>query len=221
MDLVITGAGISTAAGMPTFAQTRSLWDRQTAENDWGTFTAKMREFHTASLAAEPTALHRHLAQRKNTQWVTFNIDGLEVRAGAQGVVCAHGSIGSEVVEDHVYEENAPTWEGQIERVTSTRTRSWTHSVLLRPNVLLYNDTDEMVAKFRGVLDSVWPRLPYVDNMFVLGLSCHTVPMRKTIRGMLKKAPNAKKTWVTLNPRADMRKFFDVVCDEDVGPWCL
>jgi NAD-dependent deacetylase len=105
--VVLTGAGISRAAGLATYRGPGGLWDdpelealvhaealrtRREAATDmfWTLFEAVA--------AAEPTAAHRALAAfeaktRGELLIVTQNVDGLHQRAGSRNVVEYHGTV--------------------------------------------------------------------------------------------------------------------------------
>lgn len=103
---VLTGAGCSTASGIPDYRDRDGQWKRTPPV----TFTAFMQEPHTRrrywarSLVgwrrfgqAQPNVTHRALValerQRKIELLVTQNVDGLHQRAGNTGVVDLHGRL--------------------------------------------------------------------------------------------------------------------------------
>jgi len=105
--VVLTGAGISHAAGLSTYRGAGGLWsdpDKQaladvaalkTRRDD---VTGMFWGFHEAVKAAEPTAAHRALAafERKCAgafTLVTQNVDSLHQRAGSHRVVEVHGTL--------------------------------------------------------------------------------------------------------------------------------
>lgn len=104
--VVLTGAGVSAASGVPTFRGAGGLWQRHRAE-DLATPEAFARdpglvwawyEWRRQRIAAcAPNAAHDVLASW-GRRWphltlVTQNVDGLHERAGSQGVLRLHGSI--------------------------------------------------------------------------------------------------------------------------------
>jgi NAD-dependent deacetylase len=109
--LVLTGAGVSLASGIPTFRGTDAgaVWasnvmaratlqhfPREPADS-WSWY----RQRHAQVLAARPNAAHRalvdlerwHAARGAGFQLVTQNIDLLHEAAGANALVKVHGSI--------------------------------------------------------------------------------------------------------------------------------
>ena len=108
--LVVTGAGISTASGIPTFrgAEPDAVWrtndvslaTRDTFERDpVGQWTWYLRRFEAAR-SAQPNRAHEALAELE--QWmrarggdrilITQNIDTLHEQAGSQRIIKVHGS---------------------------------------------------------------------------------------------------------------------------------
>jgi NAD-dependent deacetylase len=105
--VVLTGAGISAASGLPTFRGPGGLWttraDPLTARDAlerpaevWALFgdlraRARAAEANPAHLAL--ARLEQRLANRATLLVVTQNIDGLHQRAGSAAVIELHGSL--------------------------------------------------------------------------------------------------------------------------------
>ena len=104
--LVITGAGCSTAAGIPDYRDEHGAWKRRepmrypvfvgdtlARQRYWA---RSMLGWHTMA-AARPTAAHHALAQLERAGrvglLVTQNVDGLHQAAGSAKVVDLHGRI--------------------------------------------------------------------------------------------------------------------------------
>lgn len=102
--LVITGAGVSTEAGVPDYRSASGLWRQQmeslaTPEgfcDRFDEFTEFYRGRIRQLLSVEPGKTHRVLAdwQRRGLVHglVTQNVDGLHQRAGSE-VIALHGNI--------------------------------------------------------------------------------------------------------------------------------
>jgi NAD-dependent deacetylase len=109
--VVLTGAGVSVASGLPTYRGPGGLWEKAEiarlveARNLPGSLPGLWRlyaERRAVALRAEPNAAHRALAdleRRLNTPAdprrmtvITQNVDGLHQRAGSENVVELHGS---------------------------------------------------------------------------------------------------------------------------------
>jgi len=103
---VLTGAGVSTASGIPTFRGTGGLWRTHRAE-DLATPGAFIRqpalvwEWYDSrrqiAASCRPNAAHLTLAGWSRTcsgfTLITQNVDGLHERAGTRDVIRFHGSI--------------------------------------------------------------------------------------------------------------------------------
>jgi NAD-dependent deacetylase len=109
--VVLTGAGVSVASGLPTFRGPDGLWERADGPGARGLdsadlerdprgvwdFCAKLRG---AVRAAKPNAAHVALAQAERALGdgasftiITQNIDSLHQRAGSSNVIELHGSL--------------------------------------------------------------------------------------------------------------------------------
>jgi NAD-dependent deacetylase len=105
---VLTGAGISTAAGIPDFRGPRGLYvtrqydpektfDIAYFDQDPSYFFAFARDFVQLVEQVRPTLTHRFLAtledRGKLDAVITQNIDGLHQKAGSRRVLEVHGSV--------------------------------------------------------------------------------------------------------------------------------
>jgi NAD-dependent deacetylase len=107
--VVLTGAGISQAAGLPTYRGAGGLWsDPELAKlSDVSALTEHRAEacdmfwkFRKAIAGVAPTAAHRALAAFEQALpaeasflLITQNVDGLHQRAGSQRVCEYHGTL--------------------------------------------------------------------------------------------------------------------------------
>lgn len=107
--VVLTGAGISQSAGLPTYRGPGGLWTDESlaALSDAGALTTRRREatemfwtFRRTIRAARPTAAHRALAAFEDRlppgaglTIITQNVDGLHQAAGSRSVCEYHGSL--------------------------------------------------------------------------------------------------------------------------------
>jgi NAD-dependent deacetylase len=107
---VLTGAGISTSAGIPDFRSPGTgLWEKTSSLTKLFAFTSfgfriapgffyrRGLDLLPAILGAEPTDAHRLLARlegtHKDVTVITQNIDGLHRKAGSRRVIELHGGI--------------------------------------------------------------------------------------------------------------------------------
>ena len=106
--VVLTGAGISTASGIPDFRGPHGIYTTHTYDPDrtfaveWfdrdpSLFFAFARDFIPLCDHAQPTLAHRFLAELEHQGHVatviTQNIDGLHQKAGSAHVLEIHGSF--------------------------------------------------------------------------------------------------------------------------------
>jgi len=107
--VVLTGAGISHSAGLPTYRGPGGLWNNPELEKltDVSALGSRREDvctmfwqFHRSILRVEPTIAHRALAAFEATLpattrflIITQNIDGLHQRAGSQRVCEYHGTL--------------------------------------------------------------------------------------------------------------------------------
>ncbi|GLU33843.1 NAD-dependent protein deacetylase [Trinickia caryophylli] len=103
---VLTGAGVSTASGIPGYRDANGEWMRAQPiqlQAFLGSEAARCRYWARSMVgwpilaAAQPNAAHRALAQLGHAgriaALVTQNVDGLHQRAGSAGVIELHGGI--------------------------------------------------------------------------------------------------------------------------------
>jgi NAD-dependent SIR2 family protein deacetylase len=103
---VLTGAGCSTASGIPDYRDLEGQWKRSppmTYQVFTGSEAARQRYWARSMLgwplvaAARPNAAHYALAElerrERTTLLITQNVDGLHQRAGSRRVVDLHGRL--------------------------------------------------------------------------------------------------------------------------------
>ena len=108
--VAITGAGVSTAAGIPDFRGPQGLYatgrydanrvfDIRAFDEDPCPFYAFTRDFLEVLRTIEPTLTHRFLARAEDEGHllavITQNIDPLHERAGSRNIVAVHGGYGT------------------------------------------------------------------------------------------------------------------------------
>jgi NAD-dependent SIR2 family protein deacetylase len=103
---VLTGAGCSTASGIPDYRDDRGEWKHRppvmiqafrTQEPTYRRYWARAYAGWPRFTAAEPGAAHRALATWERAgalaRLVTQNVDGLHQRAGSRAVIDLHGRL--------------------------------------------------------------------------------------------------------------------------------
>jgi len=108
--VVLTGAGISQAAGLPTYRGAGGLWsdpakialaDVEAMRTRRGDACAMLWELYSAARGVKPTAAHVALAEfearlpaSSDFLLITQNVDGLHQTAGSRRVCEFHGNLG-------------------------------------------------------------------------------------------------------------------------------
>jgi NAD-dependent SIR2 family protein deacetylase len=103
---VLTGAGCSTASGIPDYRDEHGEWKRRppvmfeafrTQDATYRRYWARAYAGWPRFTAAEPSAAHHALAAWERagslTRLVTQNVDGLHQRAGSRAVIDLHGRL--------------------------------------------------------------------------------------------------------------------------------
>ena len=103
---VLTGAGCSTASGIPDYRDDQGEWKRRppvmfqafrVQESTYRRYWARAYAGWPRFTAAEPSAAHHSLAAGERTglltRLVTQNVDGLHQRAGSRAVIDLHGRL--------------------------------------------------------------------------------------------------------------------------------
>ncbi len=103
---VLTGAGCSTASGIPDYRDERGEWKRRPPvmyqafrgqDATYRRYWARAFAGWTRFTAAEPSAAHHALAAWERSgslsRLVTQNVDGLHQRAGSRAVIDLHGRL--------------------------------------------------------------------------------------------------------------------------------
>jgi NAD-dependent SIR2 family protein deacetylase len=105
-SLVLTGAGCSTASGIPDYRDANGDWKHRRPV-DYGDYVARAdvrRRYWARSMAAwerfaaaRPNRIHHRLARLETLglcrQLVTQNVDGLHIAAGSRRVIELHGAL--------------------------------------------------------------------------------------------------------------------------------
>ena len=148
--VVVTGAGVSAASGVPTFRGDDGLWRQYRAED-----LATPEAFaHNPQLVWEwydwrrsviakcaPNAAHTTLAKwsaRPGFTLITQNVDGLHERAGTSGVVRFHGSIWELRC---AAECGAPPWEDRTVPLPALPPSCPSCGGLARPGVVWFGES--------------------------------------------------------------------------------
>ena len=100
--VVLTGAGISRSAGLPTYRGPGGLWNDpskialsnvEAMRTRRSEACAMFWELYQSARDVKPTLAHRALAQHDDLLIITQNVDGLHQAAGSKRVCEFHGSL--------------------------------------------------------------------------------------------------------------------------------
>lgn len=196
----LTGAGVSTASGIPDFRSPSGLYSKlsqRTFEIDF--FYSSPEEYyriafeHIHTLAdKQPSETHFMLARLEALSFlqglVTQNIDGLHQKAGSENVIEFHGNV----VSFYCTECDAPFdrryVDEQIRSAGVPRCRQC--NALIRPGIVFFGDMipPDALYESRDLLEAC-------DNFVVLGSSLEVNPAA----GLALDAHRLGKTLVIIN----------------------
>jgi len=161
--VVLTGAGISKNAGIPTFEENPGIRDILTLDclhNQYELLWETVKKLRDATLGKEPTLAHKVLADH-NCTIITMNVDGLHQKAGSKSVLEVHGNL--DKVECMGCKKELP-----IDCVYEDLFCPECHSKL-RPKVALYGDSALKYSTAMQIL-----RLNAGQDVLIVGTSYNT-----------------------------------------------
>ena len=150
--VALTGAGISTAAGIPDFRGPKGLYVTRQYDPDTvfdisafrrnpEPFFEFTRDFLGVIDTLEPTVTHRFLAQLEEdgrlTAVVTQNIDSLHQRAGSQKVISVHGDYWTSHCLDCGREYDLDQMEKMVRETAIPRCSC---GGVIKPDVVFYGE---------------------------------------------------------------------------------
>ncbi len=222
----LTGAGISTTAGIPDFRGPEGLYvtrryDPEAVFDIWSfhrdpePFFDFTRDFLSTIHSIEPTLTHRFLADleqdRKLTAVVTQNIDSLHQKAGSRNVVSVHGDYWKShclvcaAIYDLGYMEQA---------ITQEKVPLCTCGGVIKPDVVFFGETVKSFERASNIVK-------VCDLLFVLGSSLAVYPASMLPEAAGGKVVVVNKGEVSLGPGptryfvdADLDSFFSSVADK-------
>lgn len=179
--VVLTGAGISQAAGLPTYRGNGGLWsnpellklvDASALVTHRAESCNMLWEFRRSIAGVEPTLAHRALAAFEarlpagtNFLLITQNIDGLHQRAGSRRVCEFHGTLARWRCEQCSVELDPPDGDlpvhcGQLMRAAVVYFGELIPPAAERAAKQALRDCDLFVAV--GTSGTVWPAASFV-----------------------------------------------------------
>jgi NAD-dependent deacetylase len=200
--VVLTGAGVSAASGVPTFRGDDGLWKQFRAE-DLATPEAFAHDPRTVwewydwrrtkIAGCAPNAAHEVLAKwsaRPGFTLITQNVDGLHERAGTQNVIRFHGSIWELRCAS---ECGAQPWEDRTAPLPSLPPTCPSCGGLARPGVVWFG---EMIDP--EILERSSSAAARADVLLSIGTSSQVFPAA----GLLHHARRAGAFTAEINPGA-------------------
>ena len=200
--VVVTGAGVSAASGVPTFRGKDGLW-RNFRSEDLATSEAfahdprtvwEWYDWRRATIAGcTPNAAHEVLARwsaRPGFTLITQNVDGLHEQAGTANVIRFHGSIWELRC---AAECGAPPWEDRTSPLPSLPPRCPACGGLARPGVVWFGETIDP-----DVLERSSVAAERAEVFLSIGTSAQVYPAA----GLVHLAKRAGAFTVEINPGA-------------------
>jgi len=223
--VALTGAGISTAAGIPDFRGPQGLYvtrqydpetvfDISSFRRNPEPFYEFTRDFLGVIDSLEPTVTHRFLAQLEAdgrlTAVVTQNIDSLHQRAGSQRVISVHGDYWTSHCLDCGQEYDLEQMETMVREIEVPRCNC---DGVIKPDVVFYGEAVRDLEVAASVVGAS-------DLLLVLGSSLVVYPAAflpeqaggdvvVVNRGDVGLAPGASRYFVD----ADLDQYFGEVAE--------
>lgn len=200
--VVLTGAGVSAASGVPTFRGADGLWRTYRAEelatpeafaHDPKTVWEWYDWRRTVLAGCSPNAAHDVLARwsaRPGFTLITQNVDGLHERAGTANVIRFHGSIWQLRCAADC---GAPPWEDRSAPMGALPPACPTCGGLARPGVVWFGESIDP-----EILERASTAAANADVLLSIGTSSLVFPAA----GLLHHARRAGAFTAEINPGA-------------------
>ncbi|MDR7523114.1 MAG: NAD-dependent deacylase [Armatimonadota bacterium] len=180
--VALTGAGISTASGLPDFRSAGGLWagvdpfavaTRTALQRQPEAFYAFYRQRLARLADAAPNPAHAALAAMEQDGYlhavITQNVDGLHQAAGSRAVIEIHGNLREAVCIG--CGQHLPIQRLLVPLEAGTLPRCGRCGALLKPNVVLFEDLLPEDAWARAMRTA-----QSADVMLVVGSSLQVYP---------------------------------------------
>ncbi|MCP3026333.1 NAD-dependent protein deacylase [Halobacillus sp. A5] len=217
--VVLTGAGVSTASGIPDFRSSEGLWSKDFKREDYMSnhyffydpvdFWLKYKQIFQVKLLKqyEPNVVHQFIkeleTEERQVTVITQNVDGLHEKAGSSKVIEYHGTLDKancpscrqSYSMDYVLDYDPPKCQ--------------TCKAILKPNVVLFGDLITAHDESEALLDQA-------DCLLVLGTSLQVTPF-----SFLPDYSRQRKTpSVLMNKESTIKDYvFDEVLLGDLTEW--
>jgi len=211
---VLTGAGVSTASGIPDFKSLDNAWpyperrermiSRSYFHQNPKLFWECYRDLFGAKLQAEPNAVHRWIAElgeRKLVRVLTQNVDRLHQAAGSDEVLELHGNA-----TEAVCVRCGARYSMEELKVEATP-RCRVCRKMLKPDTVLFGEPVKSMEDAQRVLRTT-------DLLLVMGTALEVYPVA-SLPLYAKENAGAKLVWVSNTP-APEEFDFDLSFEEDL-----
>lgn len=220
---LLTGAGVSTASGIPDFRSADGIWEQDHSREYYMSneyfrhnpidFWAKYKSIFQMKLLGDyqPNAVHYFFKELedegKGVSVITQNVDGLHMQAGNQRVIEYHGTLKTatcptcNTTYDHNYmmEHETPRCE--------TKFGSTPCGDILKPDIVLFGDPITEHDRAEAMIDQA-------DLLLVLGTSLFVMPFN-FLPDYAKYSRNIPTAIINREPTSK-DYMFDVVINDDL-----
>jgi len=211
---VLTGAGVSTASGIPDFKSLDNTWpypeprermiSRSYFHRNPKLFWECYRDVFGEKLKAEPNSVHRwisELGERKLVRVLTQNVDRLHQAAGSEEVLELHGNAAEAVCT------RCGARYAMAELQDEATPRCRVCRKMLKPATVLFGEPVKAMEDAERVLRTT-------DVLLVLGTSLDVYPVA-SLPTYAKENAGAKLVWVSNTPAPEGFDF-DLTFEEDL-----
>lgn len=216
---VLTGAGVSTASGIPDFRSANGFYSDERNANafdidefnrDPRFYYRFAREFYDVVAKAQPNVVHRALAAWEEAgRWVrisTQNIDDLHQRAGSRHVYPVHGTVESSTCQDCARRVKTVSLE---ETIRAGQVPLCACGGVFKPDITFFG---EMLPE--DAWDKSVQAMSQADLVLVLGTSLVVFPAA-SLPGY--RPDGARLVIVNRDPTPEDAEA-DLVCRDDLSP---
>lgn len=195
---VVTGAGISTSAGIPDFETLDKNWKyeedrysimsypffKQDPKRFWEIYKELQEPFNNA----KPTAFHKWvsvLESVKNVNVVTQNTDQLHTKSGSSQVIEVHGNSSILVCVDEQVIFSSKFFKNQKTPLCSRCNK------VLKPDISLFFEGVQHISTARDMIR-------FSDLLIVAGTSLQTGPFNEIVLQEILRRKNS--LWINITP---------------------
>lgn len=216
--VVLTGAGVSTASGIPDFRSSEGLWTEDHAREYYMSsdyfqrhpddFWKKYKAIFRLKLLQEyrPNDVHQFIheleSERRNVSVITQNVDGLHQLAGSSSVLEYHGTLNQSFCQDcgrsYSLESVMETMVPECRECGTT----------LKPGVMLFGDLITAHDEAERIIREA-------DLLLVMGTSLQVTPF--SLLPYFAREHGRAASILINNEPTDKDNWFDIVLHEDLS----